>query len=83
MLWLKGHLRRRQLRDAFLRNAAREYAARHLDPVSHRRKDPSAGVGSVDLSQEYLAPEISECLVRERLRAHRKLVRRTNSDAGV
>jgi hypothetical protein len=37
----------------------------------------------MDLSHEYLASEISECLVRERLCAHRKPVRRANSDAGV
>jgi hypothetical protein len=37
----------------------------------------------LDLYQEYLAPEICECLVRERFCILRKPVRRPNSDAGV
>jgi hypothetical protein len=51
--------------------------------MSYRGKHFSAGFGSVDLGRKYLAPEVSECLVRERFCVCRKPIRRANSGAGV
>jgi len=83
MLQVLIRVRDRCRRGFLLDNTTGKHTPGHLDSVSHRGKDSSARVSSMDLGHEYLAPEISKCLIRERLCAHCKPVRRANSDASI